>query len=151
VHVVDVSHPKADEQIDAVNTVLAEIHANEKPILMVFNKIDCLGVDASLERFRDQYPHAAFVSAKTGRGLSELMAELGTQLRPVREAMELCIPHGEAATIARLHAVGQILESDYERADAARFKALVPPHFGHEFRRFQRTESAARIAKAHAS
>ncbi|MBL9138469.1 MAG: GTPase HflX [Verrucomicrobiales bacterium] len=150
-HVVDVSHPKADEQIAAVNSVLAEIHAGEKPTLMVFNKIDCLGVDASLERFREQYPHAAFVSARTGRGLTELMAELGMQLRPVREAMELSIPHGEAAAIARLHAVGQILESDYDQEDAARFKALVPPHLGHEFRRFERSHPTISKAKARVS
>ena len=41
-HVVDISHPQAEEQIDAVNTVLREIGAAEKPVLMVFNKIDQL-------------------------------------------------------------------------------------------------------------
>ena len=137
VHVVDVSHPKADEQIAAVNTVLEEIHAGHKPTLMVFNKIDCLGVDASVERFRETYPHGVFASAKTGQGIPELLAELGTQLRPVREAVTLEIPHRQSAVIARLHAVGQILESDFDDHDVARFKALVPPHFRHEFARFE--------------
>ena len=41
-HVVDISHPQAEEQIDAVNAVLMEIGAAEKPVLMVFNKIDRL-------------------------------------------------------------------------------------------------------------
>ena len=41
-HVVDISHPQAEEQIAAVNTVLAEIGAADKPTLMVFNKIDRL-------------------------------------------------------------------------------------------------------------
>ncbi len=132
-HVVDVSHPKADEQIAAVNAVLAEIHAAEKPILMVFNKTDCLGVDVSVERFRVQYPDAVFVSAKSGRGIDELMDELGTRLRPIREQLDLHIPHGRSAVIARLHAVAQVLEADYDQDDAARFKALVPPHFRHEF------------------
>ncbi len=145
-HVIDVSHPKADEQIAAVNTVLSEIHAHEKPTLMVFNKIDCLGVDASLARFREMAPHAAFVSAKTGEGIAELLHELGTLLRPVREQIDLRIPHAESAAIARLHAVAQVLESDYAKVDGARFKALVPPQFRHEFSRFQRTRgrSAAR-------
>ena len=39
-HVVDISHPQAEEQIAAVNAVLAEIGAGEKPTLMVFNKMD---------------------------------------------------------------------------------------------------------------
>ncbi len=38
VHVVDISHPHAQEQIEAVNDVLLEIGAAEKPVLMVFNK-----------------------------------------------------------------------------------------------------------------
>src|SRR5207245_10670261 len=41
-HVVDVSHPQAEEQIRSVETVLKEIGADGKPTLMVFNKIDQL-------------------------------------------------------------------------------------------------------------
>ncbi len=136
IHVVDVSHPKADEQIAAVDTVLSEIRAAEKPTLMVFNKIDSLGADASVQRFRERFPHAVFVSAKTGQGIQELLGELGTQLRPVRDLLELAIPHGRAAVIARLHTVAQILESDFDQPETARFKALIPPHFRHEFDRY---------------
>lgn len=39
-HVVDISHPDFEEQINAVNNTLAEIGANNKPVFMVFNKID---------------------------------------------------------------------------------------------------------------
>ena len=41
-HVVDISHPQAEEQIQAVNAVLTEIGAGEKPTIMVFNKMDRL-------------------------------------------------------------------------------------------------------------
>ncbi len=40
VHVVDISHPDFENQIDEVNRTLAEIGAADKPTLMVFNKID---------------------------------------------------------------------------------------------------------------
>ncbi len=132
-HVVDVSHPKADEQIAAVQSVLAELGADTKPTLMVFNKIDALGSEVSVQRFRDQYPGAVFISARDGEGISDLMQELGSRLRPVREFVELIIPHGDAPAVARLHAVGQILHADYERGDGAHFKALLPPHLRHEF------------------
>ena len=39
-HVVDVSHPGFEEQIDIVNKTLAEIDAGEKPTILVFNKMD---------------------------------------------------------------------------------------------------------------
>ncbi|MCR4828200.1 MAG: GTPase HflX [Bacteroidales bacterium] len=40
VHVVDISHPDHEQQIDSVNKTLAEIGAIDKPTIMVFNKID---------------------------------------------------------------------------------------------------------------
>ncbi len=39
-HVVDISHPNFEEHIDSVNTILSEIKCQEKPTIMVFNKID---------------------------------------------------------------------------------------------------------------
>jgi GTP-binding protein HflX len=41
-HVVDVSHPTFEDQIHVVNETLKEIGALNKPIILVFNKIDCL-------------------------------------------------------------------------------------------------------------
>lgn len=40
VHVVDISHPSFEEHIEVVNKTLKEINAAEKPVLLVFNKID---------------------------------------------------------------------------------------------------------------
>ncbi|MDN5203879.1 GTPase HflX [Fulvivirgaceae bacterium BMA10] len=40
VHVVDISHPSFEEQIDIVNVTLSEINAGDKPTILVFNKID---------------------------------------------------------------------------------------------------------------
>jgi GTP-binding protein HflX len=134
VHVVDISHAQAEEQIDAVNTVLMEIGAAEKPVLMVFNKIDQLaGGIAPL--LREKYPHAVSISAKTGEGIAPLLAELGTQLRPIREFLDLRVPQAEAAVIARIHAVGQIVESRYSGKNA-RFKVRIPPHLAEEFAPF---------------
>lgn len=39
-HVVDISHPQFEDHIASVNQILAEIKSADKPILMVFNKID---------------------------------------------------------------------------------------------------------------
>jgi GTP-binding protein HflX len=135
VHVVDASHPLADEQIESVNTVLREIGADGKPTLMVFNKIDKLSGAEALARFLEKHPNGVAISAATGEGVSELLAEIGTQIRPARELLDLRVPHENAALIARLHEVGQVVESRYS-GKTARFKARVPPHFHHEFAKF---------------
>ena len=134
IHVVDISHPLAAEQIDAVNDVLLEIGAAEKPVLMVFNKIDRLPGGLPLA-MSDKYPRAVSISAKTGAGIAPLLAEIGVQLRPVREFLDLRIPQSEAAIIARLHAVGQVVTSRYS-GKTARFKARIPPHLRDEFAPF---------------
>ena len=132
VHVVDISHPQAWEQIEAVNAVLAEIGAGEKRTIMVFNKMDCAKGGGLLLRLGEKFPHAVEISAKTGEGVPHLLAEIGTQLRPKREFLELQIPHERAEVIARLHKIGQVIERRYN-GKAAKFKARVPPHFHDEF------------------
>jgi len=135
-HVVDASHPDAEAQIQAVDVVLREIGADGKPTLMVFNKIDQLNgrldtLAGSLER----HPRAVAISAATGEGIPALLAELGSQLRPIREFMELSVPHEQSGVIARLHEVGQVVERNYN-GKTARFKARIPPHLHEEFAPF---------------
>jgi GTP-binding protein HflX len=134
-HVVDTSHPKACDQIEAVNTVLEEIGAHAKPTIMVFNKTDRLEEPGTLARFLEMHPHAVPVSAVTGEGVPALLSELGTQLRPVRDYLELEVPHDRSSVIARLHEVGQVIERNY-KGKTARFKARIPPHHRHEFAAF---------------
>ena len=131
-HVVDLSHPNAEDQILAVNQVLEEIGAQQKPTLMVLNKVDKLLGDDLVHRYLSRFPHTVAISARTAAGFSELKAELGGMLRPMRQLMDLHIPHEAAAVIARLHAHGQVIEKDYD-GPVARFKVRVPPHLVTEF------------------
>ena len=125
-HVVDISSPQAEEQIEAVNVVLDELGVADKPMLMVFNKIDRVTAPGLAKRFTSQYPNSIVVSAKTGEGFEAFMAELGKQLRPVRDLLVLSVPHSQSEVIARLHEVGQVLERDYNGTKAV-LKVLVPP------------------------
>jgi GTP-binding protein HflX len=131
-HVVDISHPQAGEQIEAVNSVLKEIGAEGKSVLMVFNKMDKLNGSGAANLLREKFPNAVGISATTGEGVSNLLAELGTQLRPTREFLELKIPHGQSAVIARLHKVGQVIERRYT-GKTAKFKVRIPPQHHAEF------------------
>ena len=133
-HVVDISHPQHDEQIKAVNAVLGEIGAEGKPTLMVFNKIDHADPEL-VERMLAMHHPSVGISALTGAGIEEFLNALGTQIRPIREFLRLDVPHHESNVIARLHAVGQVLERDYE-GETARFKARIPPHLHAEFAPF---------------
>lgn len=82
-HIVDASSEERHTQVDRVDEVLAEIHAEQLPTLMVFNKIDLLdGMKPRIERDSRNKPVAVWLSAKSGAGcdllleaISELLAE----------------------------------------------------------------------------
>lgn len=72
-HIVDSHDSRRDENIEQVEEVLAEIGADEIPVLQVFNKIDLLDNFAPrVERNEDGVPVRAWVSAVTGEGLDGL-------------------------------------------------------------------------------
>ena len=135
-HVVDISHPLAEEHIQSVHQTLTEIGAQEKPTLMVLNKIDREGCGLAVNRIREQYPNVVAISAKTHAGFEELMAEIGAMLRPIRVACELGIPHTESAMIARLHAVAQVVSANYDDPEIAKFFARIPPYLENEFKAY---------------
>ena len=134
-HVVDASNPGAAEQIEAVNEVLKEIDAGDKPMLMVFNKTDLLPAQNGNLHWVREFEHAVAVSAKKKEGLDQLMSELGIMLRPIRSYLQLAIPQGAGQAIARLRAVGQVDEEYYE-GNLVHLKARIPPHLRDEFERY---------------
>src|SRR5262249_57798079 len=68
-HVVDASHPAIDEHVAAVEVMLAELGVNDRPVLMVLNKIDRVENPAALAHRHD----AVLVSAVTGSGIETLV------------------------------------------------------------------------------
>lgn len=135
-HVIDASHPQAEEQAVAVAGVLKEIGADEKSTLVVLNKTDRLDSFGVRDRLKEIFPDHVPVSARTGAGFDDLLAELGQRLRPVRQMVRLKIPPADYSMIARVHAVGQVLESGFDE-DCTVLKASLPPHCVSEFARFE--------------
>ncbi len=106
-HVVDLSHPQYEEQIDNVNQILADLGVSDKPQLMVFNKVDLFRmrnfddyldkatrkeIEADLkERLALRYDAPnVMISAKTGENI-EVLRE--TLVSTVREMWSERFPH----------------------------------------------------------
>ena len=87
-HVVDVASPQRSEQIAQVNAVLAEIGAADIPQIMVFNKIDAAGLEASVERDARDNIRRVSVSARLGSGLPELRTALADAAMALRSDSE---------------------------------------------------------------
>lgn len=65
-HLIDLSHPHWELQMERVDEILGEMGIAEKPQLVVFNKVDKITDSAFLEGMRRQYPGALFISALRG-------------------------------------------------------------------------------------
>ena len=131
-HIVDAANPAAAEQIAAVNEVLKEIQADDKPTLMVFNKTDLLPARNGNLHWLRENDHAVAITARKKQGLDELLAELGTMLRPIRAHLSLTIPQSNGQALARIRAIGQVDEEHYE-GNQVHLKARIPPHLREEF------------------
>ena len=86
-HIVDVTHPKSAEQAGVVETTLKELGLEEKPRLLVLNKMDLLpeGSDgaASPTSLGRQHQNKVFISAAKGWNMDSLLQEIEVQLMSI--------------------------------------------------------------------
>ncbi len=73
-HVVDAGNPAAEEQIKAVNQVLAELGCKDKPTLLVLNKVDRVTEPSYVQVLQSHHRRSVAISAASGQGLEELAA-----------------------------------------------------------------------------
>jgi GTP-binding protein HflX len=132
-HVVDASAPEERRLADmqAVDEVLEEIGAGEKPRLLVFNKIDLLGEEAREETELD-HPEAVLISATAELGLDQLRERIEAAFEETLTEVELLIPYSEGGRLHELHEVAGNLERT-DRADGVLVHAKVPVAEMHRF------------------
>ncbi len=105
-HVVDASDWQHDLYAEQVMVVLAEIHADEKPMLVVMNKIDQLdNVEPHIERDRDGIPMCVWLSAHSGAGIDLLMQAIAERLSQAVFCGELILTAQQGKLRAGLHAL----------------------------------------------
>jgi GTP-binding protein HflX len=126
IHVVDLGHPRVDEHIEAVDTVVKELGAFGKQTLMVFNKIDALANSDLIGAYTSRVPGSVAISARKGTGVSGLVQALQNELGAWRLRSGFRIPLSEAGLIAEIHRVGHVLELRYE-GEFAEIVAHTPP------------------------
>lgn len=113
VHVLDASHPRVLEFHGTTMKVLAELGADDRRTITVFNKIDRLDDPITKATLRNAYPEALFVSVHTGEGLDLLVSELAGLVAGDNREVELTIPHSRPDLLARIHREGTVHSTEY--------------------------------------
>ena len=108
-HVIDAAHDSHPEFIFEVESVLAEIGAQEVPQLQVFNKIDLLpGREPELQRNGAGKPHRVWISAKTGAGIETLLEAVSELLAGEMSDQLLRVAPSEARLRSKLYAANYV-------------------------------------------
>jgi GTPase len=117
--------------LEAVDAVLEEIGAGDKPRLLVLNKADLLDEEERREALL-RHPDAALVSALSGEGIEDLCARVEAAFVDTLAEVELLVPYSDGARLHELHEVAGDLKRT-ERADGVLVHARVPVAELHRF------------------
>ncbi|HEY4899776.1 MAG TPA: GTPase HflX [Terriglobales bacterium] len=110
--VADVTSPVADEQHAQVEEVLRELEANDRPRLVVMNKVDLLP-EIKRESLIDS-GDVVHVSAAKGTGMDRLLQRIDELIEqdPIQQA-RLRVPQSEGKALATLDAKAVVLSREY--------------------------------------
>jgi GTP-binding protein HflX len=132
-HVVDGSDADPRSQLAAVREVLGQIGAGGVPELVVINKAD-VADPIELDGLRLAEPASVVVSARTGDGIGDLLAELDRMLPRPDHEVSVVIPYHRGDLVSRAHAEGEVLEVRHVQ-EGTELTARVPAGLAAELSR----------------
>ncbi len=133
-HIVDISHPNAREQVQSVHQTLQDLGLEKIPMITGINKIDKLAAppDTSLP---GEHPNTVFLSAKTGEGVPNLLRSIENVLYQQMNPISVKIPYSDGRLLDLLHREGSV-ESVTHKPDGIVVSGRIPGAWLSEFRPF---------------
>ncbi|HGM5492715.1 TPA: ribosome rescue GTPase HflX [Serratia fonticola] len=118
-HVIDAADIRVEENIEAVNSVLAEIESDEIPTLLVMNKIDMLDdFVPRIDRNEENLPIRVWLSAASGEGIPLLFQALTERLSGEIAHFELRLPPQAGRLRSRFYQL-QAIEKEWNEEDGS--------------------------------
>ena len=114
-HVVDISHPNALNQYEAVQQTLEELGADHIPTVTALNKVDQLRDPEAARDTVRSFPKAETISALNGEGIKNLLAVIQEELYETYAPIEVRLPYQQGALISLFHEAGQVERIEHER------------------------------------
>ena len=106
-HVVDVTHPNVLEQMEAVEDTLAELEVDHLPMVVALNKVDALQDRSVLDDLQLPVP-AAVVSARTGKGMEELLTLIEATMVGLLQPIRVLVPYERGDLLSLFYERGQV-------------------------------------------
>lgn len=115
VHLVDITHPNALAQWEAVTDTLADIDADHIPVITALNKVDLLPEPDSAREALVEFPGALMISAHTGDGIPNLLRAIERELYEVYIPIRVRLPFDQGQLISIFHEQGRVESLEHER------------------------------------
>ncbi len=81
IHIVDISHPNYEEHIDSVNEILGQIDSSDKPLILVYNKIDSIDDHSFIELNKSDKKE--YISAQKKININQLKEKIFKHVRKI--------------------------------------------------------------------
>jgi len=127
-HVVDASHPNAQQQIETVHEVLASLGVDSENPLLILNKVDVAENRAAIDVLRARYPESITISAKEKTGLDKLAQAVAERLDSGYLPVKITAPLSNGKVPAFLSTHADLSSTEY-RDDSAVFMGRMPQRF----------------------
>ena len=141
IHVLDASSPEIVDHYHTTREVLAELGADEKRVVVVLNKTDCLQDSQDLIELREKFPEAVEVSALTGKGLETLKMSFTDLLAHRVRKLTYRIPQSRGDISGLIYREGKVLSTEYDGNDIL-LSAVVPRSIEGQLSEFLQVEES---------
>jgi GTP-binding protein HflX len=129
-HVLDISHSAAAQQLTTVHSVLDDLEAMTKPAVLAANKIDVLSAADVGSRLASldvaPYLEVVPVSAVRGDGLDRLRQAVSDVIAEGMRAVDVVLPYSQQELVAALHREG-VVESERYEEGGVHLRGSAPP------------------------
>jgi GTP-binding protein HflX len=139
-HVVDITHPNARAQAEAVHETLEEIEADHLPILVALNKIDKLQDPERARQALANFPNAVAISALQGEGIEDLLEIVSDNLYENFPAIVVQLPYDEGSLISLFHERGQVERIEHGNG-GVEIRGRIPGRLMARFRPYLKRET----------
>lgn len=120
VHVVDLTHPNAPEQVITVHETLEELGVDDRPVVYALNKIDAVPAEhlENLDQLKAELGiegDSVAISAQEGLNIEELLLHIEQTLEREEgfRSVVATIPYDKSDLVERFHTQGHVLERDF--------------------------------------
>jgi GTP-binding protein HflX len=114
-HVVDISHPNALNQFEAVQQTLEELGAHHIPVITALNKVDQLRDPEAAKAAVQHFSKAVTISAIKGNGIDDLLRVVQQELYETYTPIHVRLPYQQGALISLFHEAGQVERIEHGR------------------------------------